>query len=76
MKRRLQELESSIARYLAQLDSADQEDAAIAEAKTERLKEKIAALKEQMRGAHGTGARKCSPHPSTSSPSPTPMPVR
>lgn len=48
MKRRLQELESSIARYLAQLDSADHEDAAIAEAKTERLQEKIAALKEQM----------------------------
>ena len=48
MKRRLQELESSVARYLAQLDSADHEDAAITEAKTERLQEKIAALKEQM----------------------------
>jgi len=48
MKRRLQELESSIARYRAQLDRADHEDAAITEAKTERLQEKIAALKEQM----------------------------
>ena len=48
MKRRLQEVERSIARYLAQLDSADAEEPAVAEAKSERLQEKIAALKEQM----------------------------
>jgi len=48
MKRRLQELETGIARYLAQLDSADAEEPTIAEAKSEGLQEKIAALKEQM----------------------------
>jgi transposase len=48
MKRRLQELEHSIARYLAQLDDADAQEPAIAEARSQRLKEKIAALKEQM----------------------------
>jgi len=48
MKRRLQELETGIARYLAQLDSADAEEPTIAEAKSEGLQEKIATLKEQM----------------------------
>jgi hypothetical protein len=51
MKRRLQELESSIARYLAQLDSADAQEPAVAEARSERLQEKITALKEQMQAS-------------------------
>jgi transposase len=44
MKRRLEQLEKHIARYLGELDSADAQDPAIAEAKAERLQEKIANI--------------------------------
>jgi hypothetical protein len=40
MERRKQQLEDSINRYLAALDSADQEEPAVVEAKTVKLKEK------------------------------------
>jgi transposase len=48
MKRRLEQIDKSIARYLGQLDSADHEEPSIAEAASERLNEKIASLKEEM----------------------------
>ena len=48
MKRRLEQIDKSIARYLGQLDSADHEEPSIAAAFSERLNEKIAALKEEM----------------------------
>ncbi len=48
MKRRMQQVEASIDRYLGQLDSADREAPLIAEAQTERLQDKIAALKKEM----------------------------
>ena len=48
MKRRMEQVEKSIDRYLGQLDSADREASTVAEAKTSRLKDKIAALKEEM----------------------------
>lgn len=48
LQRRMQEIESSIARYLSELDSADRQRPEIAQLRTERLQEKIAALKEQM----------------------------
>jgi transposase len=48
MERRKQQLEDSINRYLAALDSADQEEPAVVEAKTVKLKEKIAALRQCM----------------------------
>ncbi len=48
MKRRLEQIEKSIERYLGQLDSADREEPSVAEAKTERLNEKLAALKKEM----------------------------
>ena len=48
MERRKQQIEDSINRYLAALDSADQEEPAVVEAKTVKLKEKIAALKQRM----------------------------
>ncbi len=48
MKRRLEQIDKSIARYLGQLDSADHEEPSIAAASSERLNEKIAALKEEM----------------------------
>jgi transposase len=47
LKRRLELIEASIDRYLSQLDTADRQEPAIAEARTERLQEKIAALKEE-----------------------------
>ena len=48
MKRRMEQVEKSIDRYLGQLDSADREEPTVAEAKTSRLRDKIAALKEEM----------------------------
>ncbi len=48
MKRRLEQIEESIDRYLSQLDSADRQEPSLAEAKAIRLTDKIAALKEQM----------------------------
>jgi len=58
MERRLAQIEESVARYLRQLDSADrQEPSEAGTAKTTRLKEKIAKLKEEMRRLHGLKAR-------------------
>jgi len=48
LKKRMQQLEESIGRYLAELDRADREPSAVTEGKVSRLKEKIAAVKEQM----------------------------
>jgi transposase len=48
LKRRMEEIESSINRYLSALDSADRQEPSIAEARTERLQDKIEALKSQM----------------------------
>ena len=42
--KRIEQVEASIARYLAVLDRADREDGDMAEAKTIRLKEKIEGL--------------------------------
>ncbi len=49
LKRRMEEIESSINRYLTALDTADRQEPSIAEARTERLQDKIEALKNQMR---------------------------
>lgn len=49
MKRRMEQLEKSIDRYLTQLDSADREGSAVVEARTTRLNEKIAVLKKNIR---------------------------
>jgi len=48
LKRRMEDIESSINRYLVALETADRQELVIAKAKTERLHDKIAALKEQM----------------------------
>jgi transposase len=45
---RMEQVEASIARYLRALDQADREESDIAEAKSSRLKEKIAGLRRQM----------------------------
>jgi transposase len=49
MKRRLEQIEESVERYLRQLDSADRQEPSLArETKTARLTDKIARLKEEM----------------------------
>ena len=48
MQRRMAQIEESIARYLADMDTADRAEPEVAELKKGRLQEKIAALKEQM----------------------------
>ena len=47
VKRRLEQIEESFHRYLGQLDTADHAEPALAEAKTEHLKEKIIKLREE-----------------------------
>jgi len=49
LKRRLAQIEDSVARYLGQLDSADRQDPSLAQTmKIEHLNDKIAKLKEEM----------------------------
>ena len=48
MKRRAEEIDKSIERYLRQLDAMDQGSAVVTEAQTTRLKEKIASLTEEV----------------------------
>jgi transposase len=48
VQKRMEHIEASINRYLAALDTADQEDAATAPTRQGKLEEKIAALKKRM----------------------------
>ena len=48
MKRRLERIEESIARYMAQLETADRRGDAVPEAKVARFKDKIAKLNEEI----------------------------
>jgi len=49
MKRRMEQIEESVERYLHQLDSADRQEPSLARTtKTARLKDKIVTLKEEM----------------------------
>jgi transposase len=48
MKRRLERIDESIARYLSQLETADRHGDAVPEARTTRLKSKIEKLKEEI----------------------------
>ncbi len=58
MKRRMEQIEESVARYLDQLDSADRQEPSLARTtKTARLKDKIAILKEEMRRLEKLEAR-------------------
>ena len=49
LKARMQQVEESVARYLAELDRADREPAAVSEGRVSHLKEKIKGLKAQMK---------------------------
>jgi transposase len=58
MERRIAQIEESVARYLRQLDTADQQEPSEARTtKTTRLKEKIAKLKKEMQRLRGLKAR-------------------
>ena len=48
LKRRIEQIEASIARYLSAMDAADRQEGEVAQAKSARLREKIAALRTQM----------------------------
>lgn len=48
VQRRMKQIEESIDRYLAALDTADREEPSVAQAKTARLHDKISMLKQQM----------------------------
>ena len=48
IQRRMEQIEASINRYLSGLDAADRQEGEAAQAKAVRLKDKIAALKEQL----------------------------
>lgn len=49
LQRRIEQIEASIARYLSAMEAADRQESELARAKSVRLKERIAALREQMR---------------------------
>jgi transposase len=49
LKARMQQLEESIARYLADLDRADRNPSSVTEARVEHLKQKVETVKAQMR---------------------------
>ena len=48
LKKRMEQVEASIERYMAALETADRQEGELAQAKSGRLQEKIAALREQM----------------------------
>jgi transposase len=48
IQRRMEQVEASIERYMSALETADRHEGELAEAKSVRLKDKIASLKEQM----------------------------
>src|SRR6202162_933413 len=48
LKKRMDQVEASIERYMAALETADRQEGEMAQAKSVRLQEKIAALREQM----------------------------
>lgn len=49
IRRRMEQVEASIERYLAALETADRQEGELAEAKVVRLKDRIASLREQMK---------------------------
>ena len=49
MKRRLEQIDESIDRYLSQLDSANRQGSLVPEAKITRLTDKIATLRSEMK---------------------------
>jgi transposase len=57
LKRRLQQIDESIERYLGQIASADRQESQVANDKSQRLADKIKALKQEMARLKKLGAR-------------------
>jgi transposase len=57
MQRRIAQIEENITRYLADMDTADRAEPEIAAIKTSRLRDKIAAMKQQMQQLQEIDAR-------------------
>jgi transposase len=57
LQARMEQLEESVGRYLAELDRADREPTAVSEGHVSRLKEKITRVKEQMQRLNQIGAQ-------------------
>jgi transposase len=49
LQRRIEQVEASIARYLSAMEAADRQEGEVTQAKSARLKEKIASLREHVR---------------------------
>ena len=63
LKRRLEQIDQSIERYLGQIESADRQEASVASDKTQRLKDKIAAVEKEMARLKKVGESGCSKLP-------------
>jgi uncharacterized protein YceH (UPF0502 family) len=57
LQARMQQLEESVARYLADLDRADRDPSAVTEARVEHLQQKVATVREQMQRLKQIGER-------------------
>src|SRR5450432_312860 len=57
MKRRLEQIDESIKRYLSQLDTADRQEPAVPVAKIARLNEKIATLRQEIQRLNALNAQ-------------------
>ncbi|HET9245789.1 MAG TPA: IS1182 family transposase, partial [Xanthobacteraceae bacterium] len=57
LKKRMEQLEESISRYLAELDRADREPTLVTEGRVSRLKEKVATVKAHMQQLKQIGQR-------------------
>ena len=57
LQARMEQLEESVGRYLAELDRADREPTAVSEGRVSRLKEKITHIKEQMQRLNQIGTQ-------------------
>jgi transposase len=57
LKRRIEQIDESIARYLSQIESADRRETEVAKEKSQRLKDKIEILKGEMKRLKKMGVR-------------------
>src|SRR5918993_627184 len=75
VRRRMEQVEASVASYLAALETADRQDEAAARARTGRLKDRLAGLARRMGRLREMGPRSA-PRPTGRSRSPTRTPAR
>jgi transposase len=59
LEARIEQLEDSIARYLAELDRADRDPALVPEARVDHLKEKLEIVKAQIQWLNAVGEQMC-----------------